>query len=605
MPRASIISPPRRMVALARRALAAGIVLATLAGLLAGCGSSSKTGTSADPAGVVPASSPLYAGATVRPDGSLKTASLAAGRTLTHQADPYLNLVALLQTPGSPAISFSHDVAPWLGTQAGLYLASLGSVDQSKVAQLLALLAQRLLGGSTGAGGFPFGTQGVQGAIVLDTRDVTAARSFLQQQAGRAGARQVTYRGVAFQATPGGVAFGIVDRFAVIGTEAGLRGVVDTTLGGAPLAHASGYATLLAAAPSGALAHLYAKPVTGLAIGRRSPGGTGPAAGGGGGASVGGEPPGVARLLRSLAGPREVNVSLVPSTTSIVLDADALTSGSGGASGGLLSSGAEGSRALGELPGDSWLALGLSNVGATLGEDVQGLRSLVSLVGSSSEAPSSSGLSVKGLFNGFLTPLFALGANTAEARRAFQSWMGSAGIFASGNGLLEIKGAVVISSKNPTLSRAAVARLGGVLRQAGATVTPTSIPGTEASVTARLTGLPVPLAIASGRDAGGQSKFVLGLGEASVTTALNPASTLSGAPSYAAASSALGEGIAPSLIVQAPTLVSLLESVGLSEDPTISKLMPYLRSLSTLSGGGKSLGGGVERFRLVLALQGG
>jgi hypothetical protein len=300
-----------------------------------------------------------------------------------------------------------------------------------------------------------------------------------------------------------------------------------------------------------------------------------------------------------------VNVSLVPSSTSIALDADALASGSGRATGGLLSSAAEGSHALSELPGDSWLALGLGNVSTTLGEDVQGLRILVSLVGSSSEAPSSSGLSVKGLFNGFLTPLLALGANTAEARRAFQSWMGSAGIFASGNGLLEIKGAVVISSTNPTLSRAAVTRLGGVLRQTGASVTATSIPGTEASVTARLPGLPVPLAIASGRDANGQSKFVIGLGEPSVTTALNPPSTLSGAPSYGAASSTLGEGIAPSLIVQTPTLLGLLESVGLAEDPTISKLVPYLRSLSTIAGGGKSLGGGIERFRLVLALRAG
>ena len=43
--------------------------------------------------------------------------------------------------------------------------------------------------------------------------------------------------------------------------------------------------------------------------------------------------------------------------------------------------------------------------------------------------------------------------------------------------------------------------------------------------------------------------------------------------------------------------------MGLSEDPTISKFVPYLRTLTTLAGGGKSLGGGIERFRLVLGLQ--
>ena len=38
--------------------------------------------------------------------------------------------------------------------------------------------------------------------------------------------------------------------------------------------------------------------------------------------------------------------------------------------------------------------------------------------------------------------------------------------------------------------------------------------------------------------------------------------------------------------------------MGLSEEPTISKLVPYLRTLTTVSGGGKSLGGGIERLRV-------
>jgi hypothetical protein len=56
--------------------------------------------------------------------------------------------------------------------------------------------------------------------------------------------------------------------------------------------------------------------------------------------------------------------------------------------------------------------------------------------------------------------------------------------------------------------------------------------------------------------------------------------------------------------VDFPTLISLLDAVGLSEDPTISRFVPYLRTLTTLTGGGKSLGGGVDRFRLLVGLQG-
>jgi hypothetical protein len=96
---------------------------------------------------------------------------------------------------------------------------------------------------------------------------------------------------------------------------------------------------------------------------------------------------------------------------------------------------------------------------------------------------------------------------------------------------------------------------------------------------------------------------VIGLGEPSIVAALNPSSTLAAAASRAAAASALGEGIQPSVILDFPTLLGLLEGVGLSEDPSVSPFVPYLRSLTTLAGGGKTVGAGVERFRLVVGLR--
>ena len=196
-----------------------------------------------------------------------------------------------------------------------------------------------------------------------------------------------------------------------------------------------------------------------------------------------------------------------------------------------------------------------------------------------------------------------LGADTAQARRDFASWMGSAGIFASGTGIVDLKAGIVISSTNPTLSRAAVSKLGAALAKSGASVQSVSIAGAEAAVSVALSGLPVTLDVVDARAANGQTKFVIGLSEASVAAALAPSSTMSGAASYAAASTALGEGIRPSLVLDFPTFLGLLEGLGLSEEPTISKLVPYLRTLTTLAGGGKSLGGDVERLRFVLGLQ--
>lgn len=425
---------------------------------------------------------------------------------------------------------------------------------------------------------------------MLDTSDAGKARSFLNAQAAHAGAHSTSYRGVTYELSSGGVAFGLVDRLAVLGSESGIHGVIDTVAGGPSLQHSSGYSKLLAKAPAGALAHLYSNPTASSS--------SSPAAA-----------EGISGLLRLLGGASQSNVSLVPSTSSVALDADTLAGAgaAGTASGGLLSSDPEGAKALGELPGESWLAVGLGHVGANLSQDIQALRTLSSLGStpgvSSAEGSSTSALSVKSLLGAMLAPLAVLGAPTPQARQAFASWMGSAGIFASGSSLLELKAAIVISSKNAALSRAAVPKLAAQLYKSGGSSRPVTIPGTEAAAGAALPGLPVVLDIAAGRAADGQSKFVLGFGEASVEAALNPPSTMSSAASSAAASSALGESAQPNLILDLPTLLTLLEGVGLTEDPSISKFVPYLRALTTIAGGGHALGGELQRYGLVLGLQ--
>jgi hypothetical protein len=574
--------PVRRPVQIA--ALAS--LLAAVAVSSTGCGSS-VSGSSIDPARAVPASAPLYASALVRPTGKLQDAARAAGRSLTHQSDPYLRLLAALQTPGSSSIDFKHDIEPWLGPHAGVFLTATGSSEERAVNRLLALVERGLLGSSSAGSAFPFASRSVEGAIVLDTRDATKARSFLQQLASRADAHASSYRGTSFQVNASGIAFAIVAKLAVIGTESGVRAVIDTTAGAPSLARNADYAKLQAVAPAGALANVYANA----------------GAFGGGGAKQASM-----SAFSALAGGGLVNVSLVPSSASIAVDVDALqTSTSAAAStGGLFSGSSQAAQALGELPAESWLAVGLGDVGKTLGSDVdaiQGITSLgTSLTGATPESQTSS-ISVKGLLEGILAPLRALSAESAQTRSEFASWMGSAALFASGTGLLELKGGVVIDSTDAAHSRAAVDELGALLRRDGASVQSAKLPGTEAAVAARLTGLPVVLDIAAGTDSSGHAKFIIGLGEQSVEAALNPSSTISGSAPYGTATAALGEGIQPSAIIDFPTLLGLLEGVGLSEDPSIAPFVPYLRSLDTLSGGGRTLGDGIERYRLVLGLQ--
>jgi hypothetical protein len=542
---------------------------------LAACGSSHGTGSSVDPASVSPASAVLFAGATVRPEGQQKSDAQAAGRALTHQANPYQRLLAALQTPGSPPLTLK-DIESWLGPHAGVFLTSLHASGPA-----IALVEAGLLGGGTNGGPYPFGTSAAQGAIVLNTSDSNAAHSFLEGQAKRAGAHSVSYRGISYEATNAGLAFAIVQHLAVIGSESGVHAVIDTSLGGPSLAHAPDYSKLLSKAPSDALAHLYT---------------TAPAAT----ATAGGGEGGVSGLLRVLSNGRTANISLIASPSSFALDADALVAPGAPAAGGLLSADPQAAEGVALLPADSWLAIGLGHVGATLPDDVAALESLSSLSGSSPAEGTTFGL--QALLGALTVPLAKLGAKTPQAKHDYQSWMGPAGIFASGSGLLDLRAAAVIASTDAAASRAAVGKLGAQLKQEGLAVVPAKIPGAEAAIGVRLNGLPLVLDIVAARDSTGQPKFALALGEASAVAAINPEGSLPSTPAYSQATATIGEGIKPTLLVNVPTLLGLLEGVGLAADPTISKFVPYLQSVASVIGGGHELDSETTRYRLLLGL---
>lgn len=556
--------PPAR-----RRARSLAAVAPMLASvLLAACGGGSSK-PAADPAGVVPATAPLYVGAEVRPGGALAEDAKSLGQAIAGKPDPYSRLVAALQTPGSPPLDYERDVAPWLGPRAGAFVRSTAGAGP-----VVSVLEGSLLG-TGGSSGPLFGPSGADGAVVLDTSDEGRARSFLEGQAARAGAPAGSYRGVAWHAGSG-VAFALVHGFAVVGSEQAVREVIDTASGGSPLSSASGYSKLLGAAPAGVLAHLYAAASPANPAGARS---------------------GASGLMGLLTGGREANVSLVPAKASATIDVDTPSSGATGR-GGLISASAEGARAQGELPGESWLAIGLGDLRTSLDTDVAQLHELVSLLTGGSHSQSG-GITIEGLLSGLLAPLQALAAEPPQSR----SWMGAGGVFAGGPSLLELKAGVEIESHNPAASRAAVARLAGELQRKGAAAHPVSVPGTEAAQSVSVSGLPLELVIASGRDAEGGTRFVIGLGEASVTAALTPASTFASSSGHSTAASALGEGIEPNLYFELPTLLGLLEGAGLTQESSISSTLPYLKGLGAISGGGRSLGDGLERYKLVAQLQ--
>ncbi|MFZ2114738.1 MAG: DUF3352 domain-containing protein [Solirubrobacteraceae bacterium] len=532
------------------------------ASVLAGCGSS---GSSGDPTSLVPVSAPLYANVAVKPSGGASGDASTAAKDLTHLAEPYGSLAqALLSSDGSH-VEFKRDIEPWVGQSAGIFITSL---DTSKLPESGSSAQALLEGGLTSAasslGAGTFGASGAQGAIVFETSDVGKARSFLEGRAHEQQAHTTSYRGVTYQVSAGGEAEGIVKDFAVIGSESGLKEAIDTSLGGSPITSASGYVK----PPSDAIASAYAQPEALL----KAIHGSGGLAG-----------QGVSLLGELFADSQTASLSVTPTSNTISIQGEIHSSND---SAPLF--GQEGAKQLGELPGGSWLAAGVGNVGANLPRALALLHGVASF-GTSTIFSSLGGPSIEKLFDAIDSP-------NAKLQQDFAGWAGSGGMFVSGTGLFNLQAALVISSNDPSASRAAVGQLASLMKSAGAIVSNTSIAGTDAAVSVKLQGFPAVIYIADG-----DGKFVLGLGESSVQGALSPSSTLSTSPSYASATSALGGGIEPSLIVEFPTLLGFLEGIGLTQSPGVSSLVPYFKSLGTLTAGATSQGG-VQHFRVVVGL---
>ncbi len=548
------------------RATGAAALIAAVAALT-GCGSSGSKG---EPSSLVPSSAPLYASFAVKPSGGASGEASTAAKKLTHLAEPYGSLAqALLSSEGSH-VEFKREIESWVGKDAGLFLTSL---DTSKLPQSSSSLQSLLEGGLASAasslGADAFGSSATQGAIVLETSDVGGARSFLEKRAHEQGAHTTSYKGVSYQVSPKGAAEGIVKDFAVIGSEGGFKSVVDTSLGGAAITSAGGYSK----PPENAIASVYARPEE-LTKAVHSSGG------------VAGQ--GISLISQLFTGAESASLSVTPTSNSISLQGE-IHSANG--SEPLFSQ--EGAKALGEVPSGAWLAAGVGNVGTNLPSAFALLRGVASFATSTVFA-SFGGPSIEKLFKELDSP-------KANLQQDFGTWATTGSMFVSGTGLFNLQAALVIGSKEATASSAAVGKLGKLMRSAGAEVSNATIPGADTAMSVKLQGFPAVIFVANGVGSNGQAKFVLGLGQQSVQGALAPSSTLSTSPAYTSATSALGDGIEPSLIVEFPTMLGFLEGLGLTQSPGVSNLVPYFKSLGTLTAGATSQGG-IQHFKVVVGL---
>jgi hypothetical protein len=215
--------------------------VAVPAAILAGCGGGGGgSSTDVGPAAAVPANTPIYLDATVKPTGSAQSDAKAALSKVMNTPDPGAKIISLIEdqskADGHP-VNYQQDIAPWLGQKAAFFFTSLGTSSQ--------------------------------GAAVVETTNPSASLAFAQKAAGDTATdpAPVTYNGATYQtdkSTPDQV-FGTVDnKFLVEGNLAAFKAAVDASKGDS-LGDNSDFKDAIGGLPSNRLGTVYTVPKTFIA----------------------------------------------------------------------------------------------------------------------------------------------------------------------------------------------------------------------------------------------------------------------------------------------------------------------------------------------------
>lgn len=300
------------------------IAAAAAALALAACGSDEGGAEDDDPASLAPADAPIYAQATLRPNGKLKSDVESLASAVSGLDDPTGRLIGLLEeganqepTLSGKRISFEQDIEPWLGEQAGL---------------------------------FAKGFSEDPGAGIVQVTDPEAARQFIDD-AKQEGDEDATYKGTDYLLDGDDeTAVAVVGDFLVVGDEPAFKEVVDVSEGEDSLGDQSEFTDALEEASSGSLVDAYVS-LEQIADELRE------------------ESPGNAKAVETSLGDisgKSVIASLVPAADSLELDlatnadpAFELTDLSG---------------LIETLPADSFVALGIPDLGGIVDRTIDQLE---------------------------------------------------------------------------------------------------------------------------------------------------------------------------------------------------------------------------------------
>ncbi len=535
----------------------------------------------------MPATAKLYVSLVPKPEGALKRETDADLRAFTNTTDPLRSLLG--QLAATSGASYAREVSPWLGREAGLFSSALTPVEGLGEAALASIASGGAPTSVLRPGTGPLALKVLPVAAILSATSTAKAKAFLDALARRDHAHESSCDGVSCETSASGLTDAIVGNFAVIGSESAVKEVIAARKGGDSLLRdSSAYAKLSGKAPSQTLLSAYID-TAGETVASGKPSSKAEARSREATSSSGqGSSPTFSSVLELLSGgAQQMELSVIPESGSISADLDALNGSSEAARQRAAKSAAN---LLATLPEGSWLAAAAPEVGAHLTNVLSLLRALSPLAGSA--LSSFGGPALEQLLRRLI-------ANPTALQSVFSGWAGSGALFASGSGLLELEGGIVIESEDEARSVGAVSELGAALATAGASVHPANVEGASSAVTVALPHFPLTLAIGAG-----SGRFVIGLGTASVTAGLKASGqTMSSSALYREAERSLGGSAAPAVVFSVPSLSALLEATGLSSSASLHGLMPRLHAVRLASAAEQSLGAGITRMRLSLLLE--
>lgn len=502
-----------------------------MAALIAGCGDSGGGGGDADvgPAAAVPANAALYIDGTAKPTGQAQTDAKAALGKVLDTPDPGSKIISLIEdqakSEGHP-INYQQDVAPWLGEKAGIFFTDLSDNAQ-------------------------------KGAAVIETTDPAAALAFARKVTGTTATNPApqTYNGATYQTDPSDPTsvFGTVGDFLVTGEVTGFKAAVDAQKGDS-LGDDSDFKDSLDQLPDDRLGTFYTVPKTLLdSLGSAQFDAQSQA------------------LLEKSAGEsleKPVSGALTASADSFDLE---FIGGDNGVD-------TPESSLVGDVPADSWLALGLGNLGDTAKRTLDQLKD--------------SG--IPNFQQGLSQVEQATGASVDQLTDA----LGDAVVYVRGTTAQTLNGAVVVHTNDPELTGRLLSQL-QTLVQLGSqgTARPLQLNGGGTGFQINdPTQAPQPIEFAQQGD-----KFVIGYGANSAAQSLAPSQPLSGSPTFSAAKGQVSD-LGADFFLDLPTVFRLAESSGAKSDPGFQQAKPYIDALTYLVTGSGTKGDQAE-VKAVIGLK--